>query len=55
MKVKALVSTFVGLDGQSVFISEGDEYEHDSSMVQAHPDKFSEPPKPEPKRTTRRG
>lgn len=48
MKVKAVFSGFVGHGGQSVWIGEGEEHDHDDAIVQANPAKFTAPEKPEP-------
>lgn len=55
-KVYAKLSTFVGHGGQSVFITQGDEYDDSDPLVKAHRDKFTEPAKDDPpKRPLRRG
>lgn len=50
MKVKALVSTFIGHGGQSVWLGEGDEHDHNADIVKANPDLFTEPVRDEPQR-----
>ncbi|HEU4541174.1 MAG TPA: hypothetical protein VFR23_08615 [Jiangellaceae bacterium] len=46
-KVYAKVSTFVGFNGQSVWLQEGDEYDDGDPIVRANQGQFTDP---EPKR-----
>lgn len=45
-KVYATINGFVGHGGQSVPIQEGDEYDADHELVQAHPQHFTARPSP---------
>lgn len=46
-KVYAKENTFVGFNGQSVWLQEGDEHDENDPIVKANPDRFTDP---EPKR-----
>lgn len=46
-KVYAKENTFVGFNGQSVWLNAGDEYDESDSIVKAMPGRFTDP---EPKR-----
>jgi hypothetical protein len=41
--VKATFDGFVGLNGVPVLLHDGDEYDMEHPLVQAHPDLFTEP------------
>lgn len=41
--VRATYSGFVGLNGMPVLLNDGDEYDENHPMVQAHPQHFTEP------------
>jgi hypothetical protein len=41
--VKATYDGFVGLNGVPVLLHDGDEYDSEHPLVQAQPDKFTEP------------
>lgn len=45
-KVYATISGFIGHGGQSVPIHEGDEYDADHALVEAHPEHFTARPTP---------
>jgi len=41
--VKAIVNGFVGHDGVPILLHDGDEYDSEHPLVQAHPEMFTEP------------
>lgn len=41
MKVYATMNGFVGFNGQSVWLGEGDEYDENDPLVKARPDDFT--------------
>jgi len=46
VRVRALVSGFVGVGGVPVLLAEGEERAVDEQVVLAHPHLFTEPPAP---------
>jgi hypothetical protein len=42
--VKATFDGFVGLNGVPVLLADGDEYDSEHPLVEAHPEMFTEPP-----------
>lgn len=41
--VKAIIDGFVGFSGVPILLHDGDEYDAEHPLVQAHPEMFTEP------------